>query len=77
MLIIAQGREASKGQFSILFSMIVYCLFSLESPHRGDSNEYKQYTIFNINTESHPKLSKYAVMRLFPGDLRTSSKQPW
>ena len=22
--------------------------FSLESPHRGDSNEYTKYTIFNI-----------------------------
>ena len=77
MLIIAPGREASKEQFSILFSMILYCLFSLESPHRGDSNEYKQYTIFNINTESHLKLSEYAAMRLFPGDLGTSLKQPW
>ena len=25
--------------------MKVYCLFSLESPQRGDSNEYIQYTI--------------------------------
>ena len=25
-------------------------MFSLESPHRGDSNEYTQYTIFNIKT---------------------------
>ena len=24
-------------------------MFSLESPHRGDSNEYTQYNIFNIN----------------------------
>ena len=23
-------------------------MFSLESPHRGDSNVYTQYTIFNI-----------------------------
>ena len=23
-------------------------MFSLESPHPGDSNEHKQYTIFNI-----------------------------
>ena len=27
--------------------MAVCCVFSLESPHRGDSNEYTQYTIFN------------------------------
>ena len=24
------------------------CYYILESPHRGDSNEYKQYTLFNI-----------------------------
>ena len=30
--------------------MKVYCLFSLEPPHRGDSNENTEYTctIFNI-----------------------------
>ena len=26
---------------------MVYCVFSLESPHRGDSNEYTQYTILS------------------------------
>ena len=33
-------------------------MFSLESPHRGDSNEYTQYTIFNTkkkNTLNYPK----------------------
>ena len=34
--------------FSIFSKMKVCCVFSLESPHRGDSNEYTQYTIFNI-----------------------------
>ena len=29
------------------------CMFSLELPHRGNSIEYTQYTIFN-----HPKLSQ-------------------
>ena len=30
---------------------------SLESPHRGDSNVYTQYTIFKIKKkENHPKL---------------------
>ena len=36
------------GIFPIFFNMEVCCVFSLESPHRGDSNEYTQYTIFNI-----------------------------
>ena len=31
--------------FSIFFKMKVCYVFSLESPHRGDSNEYTQYTI--------------------------------
>ena len=44
--------------FSIFFNIKVYCMFSLESPHRGDSNEYTQYTIFNIKKRNHPKLSK-------------------
>ena len=34
--------------FSIFLNMNVCCVFSLEPPHRGDSNEYTQYTIFNI-----------------------------
>ena len=37
--------------FSSFFNIKVYCVFSLESPHRGDSNEYTQYTIFNIKNE--------------------------
>ena len=32
-------------------------MFSLESPRRGDSNGYTQYTIFNINIDIQPKLS--------------------
>ena len=46
------------GIFFIFYDMRVCCVFSLESPHRGDSNEYIQYTIFNINTKDHPKLSQ-------------------
>ena len=32
--------------------MKVCCVFSLESPHRGDSDENTQYTIFNIKRKS-------------------------
>ena len=36
--------------YSISFNMKVhvYYVFSLESPHRGNSNQYTQYTIFNM-----------------------------
>ena len=33
-------------------------MFSSESPQRGDSNEYKQYTISPYIKENHPKLSQ-------------------
>ena len=41
-------------------------MFSLESPHRGDSNEYTQYTIFSMKRK-HPKLS--AAMGFFSKGL--------
>ena len=34
--------------------MKVCCVFSLESPHRGDSNKYIQYTIFSIKKKNRP-----------------------
>ena len=43
--------------FSIFFEVKVYCVISLESPHRGDSNEYRQSTIFNMK-KKHLKLSQ-------------------
>ena len=45
-------------------------MFSLASPHRGDSNEYTQFTIFNINTKHHLKLSKSAAMGFFSKGLK-------
>ena len=33
-------------------------MFSLESPPRGDSNEYTQYTIYQCKKENHPKSSQ-------------------
>ena len=62
--------------FRFFFNMKVYCVFLLESPHRGDSNVYTQYTIFIIKKKITPDNSKSAVMAFFPRDSRTSSKQP-
>ena len=44
--------------FSIFFNVNVSCVFSLESPHQGDSNVYTQYIIFNMKkkiTLHYPK----------------------
>ena len=62
--------------FSIFFNMKVYCMFSLESPHRGDSNEYTQYTIFNMKKKNTLNYPKSAAVEFLPRDSRTSSKQP-
>ena len=76
MLVIAPEQETNRDIFLIFFHMKVYYVFSLESPNRGDSNEYTKYTIFNKNkiTLNYPKS---AVMGFFPRNSRTSSKQPW
>ena len=43
-------------KFSIFFSIKVCNVFSLESPHRGNSNKNTQYTILNLKKENYPKL---------------------
>ena len=48
--------------FSIFFNIKVYCVFSLESPHRGDSNEYAHYTVFNMNKKNTLNYPKSAAM---------------
>ena len=40
-------------------------MLSLELPHRGDSNEYTQYTIFHINTKItliYPEFSREGTL---------------
>ena len=63
--------------FSIFLNMKVCCVFSLESPHRGDSNEYTHYTLFNIKKKITLNYSKTESIESFPMDSRTSSRQPW
>ena len=48
--------------------MKVYCVFSLESPHRGNSNKNTKYTIFNIKKKITVNYPKSAAMGFF---LRT------
>ena len=45
-------------------------MFSLESPHRGDSNVYTQYTIFNMNKEKHPKITQICSYGSFSRGLK-------
>ena len=43
LLIAQENKYLSK--FLLFYREIVCCVYLLESPHRGDSNEYTQHTI--------------------------------
>ena len=45
--------------------MRVYCVFSLQLPHREDSNENTQFTIFNFKNRQSPKI----ILNLQPDDI--------
>ena len=45
-------------------------MFALESPHRGDSNENIQYTIFNVNKKNTINYPKSAAKGFFSKGLR-------
>ena len=45
-------------------------MLSLGSPHRGDSNEYTQYTIFNMNKKIILNYPKSAAMGFFSKGLK-------
>ena len=47
---------------SIFFNIKVFYVFSLESPRRGDSYEYTQYTILNIKKRIIQFFPKFAAM---------------
>ena len=57
----ARSRSIIWPYFFIFFKIKVCCVYSLESPHRGDSNEYTQYTIINIKRQS-PEIIPNAMM---------------
>ena len=63
------------NDFSIFFNMKACCVFSLESPHRGDSNEYTQHAIINIKKKTTLNYHKYdnvCSYRIF--SLRTQER---
>ena len=43
---------------------------TLESPHRGDSNEYTQYTIFSMSMKNCLNYPKSAAMGFFSEGLK-------
>ena len=75
MLIIAPGRRQNRDIFSIYVIMKVHCGFFVKSPYQSDSNEYTQYTIFNIKKENHPNfqnLQLWNFPRIFKNKFETA-----
>ena len=62
----------SGGLIGISFR--VCCVFSLESPRQGDSNEYTQYTIFNMNKKNTINYPKSAATGFFSKGLKNEFK---
>ena len=63
------GRiEIILNNISIFFNMNEWCVFSLESPHQGDSKEYTQHVIINLEkkiTLNHPKYNNVCIYGIF------------
>ena len=69
----ARSGGINRDIFSMFLNMKVYCVFSLESPQRGDSNEYTQYTFSQYEKKNILNYPKSAAIGFFPRDPRTSS----
>ena len=52
--------------FSLFYLVIVCCMYSLELPHRGDSNEYTQHTIIVYKIEKISLNYRYLLPELVP-----------
>ena len=65
----------NRGIISIFFNVKVCCVFSLESPHRGDSNEYTQYTTFITKKEiiiNYPKAAIGFCYKILKNEFKTA-----
>ena len=56
--------------FSVFLRVKIYCVFSLESPHRGDSNENTQYTICKVKKKNNLNLPKSVAIGFFSKELK-------
>ena len=72
---IAQEKKILKEIF-LFYCKIVCCVYSLESPHRGDSNEYTQYTIILLKIENISINYRHLLPDLAPWLNLTGSNYP-
>ena len=53
----------------IFFNRTVYCVFSLETPQRGDSNEYTNIPL-SISKRKSPEIIQTTIMFFLLGNLK-------
>ena len=72
-----QVRRHNRDIFSIFFNKKVCCMLSLESYHRGDSNECTQYTIFNVEKRNSPLIIPNLQLWDFFKGLKNEFETAW
>ena len=69
-----QSVPEQEGKYRDVFDFVVYCVFTLESPHRGNSNEYTKYTIFNKKGKTPQIIPNLQLWYFFPKGLKKEFK---
>ena len=64
------------GFFFLFYHVIVCCVYSLELPHRGNSNEYTQHTIIVYKIEKISLNYRYLLPELVPWLTLSCSNYP-
>ena len=59
-------RKQIFREIFLLYNEIAWCVYSLESPHRGDSNEYTPY---NYRTEDHKEFPNSSPFASWPSGM--------
>ena len=60
------SRKQLFKEIVLFYHEIIYCVYSLESPHQGDSNEYTQHTIIMKQIEKISLNYRYLLPDLAP-----------
>ena len=61
-----QLKKTNIWGFFLFYHGIVCCVYSLESPHRSDSNEYTQHSIIVEKIENISRNYRYLLPELVP-----------
>ena len=72
----ASSRKQMFREIFLFYHEIVCCVYSLESPHRGDSNEYTQHTTIVKEIKKKSLNYRYLLPDLAPWLTHSGSNYP-